>query len=43
MWNPRANFAAYVPLSASCNATLIDDTDISAAPLRQYHGFLMIG
>jgi len=38
MWNPRANFAAYVPLYASCSATLIDDTDISPAPLRQYHG-----
>jgi dienelactone hydrolase len=38
MWNPRANFAAYVPLYASCSATLIGDTDISPAPLRQFHG-----
>jgi dienelactone hydrolase len=38
MWNPRANFAAYIPLYASCSATLIGDTDISAAPLRQFHG-----
>jgi dienelactone hydrolase len=36
MWNPRANFAAYVPLYASCR--LIGDTDISPAPLRQFHG-----
>lgn len=38
MWNPRANFATYVPLYASCSATLIGDTDISPAPLRQFHG-----
>jgi dienelactone hydrolase len=38
MWNPRANFAAYIPLYGSCSATLIGDTDISAAPLRQFHG-----
>jgi dienelactone hydrolase len=38
MWNPRANFAAYIPLYASCSATLIGDTDISTTPLRQFHG-----
>jgi len=38
MWNARAHFAAYIPLYASCSATLIDDTEISAAPLRQFHG-----
>jgi dienelactone hydrolase len=37
-WNPRANFVAYVPLYASCSATLIGDTDISSAPIRQFHG-----
>jgi len=38
MWNPRATFAAYIPLYASCNTTFIGDTDLSAAPIRQFHG-----
>lgn len=38
MWNPRANFAAFIPLYGSCSATLIGDTEISPAPLRQFHG-----
>ena len=38
MWNPRANFAAFIPLYGSCSATLIGDTEISSAPLRQFHG-----
>src|SRR5262245_17017557 len=38
MWNPRANFAAYIPLYASCDMTFIDDTDLAAAPVRQFHG-----
>jgi hypothetical protein len=36
--NPRASFAAYIPLYASCSATLIDDTDVCKAPIRQFHG-----
>jgi dienelactone hydrolase len=38
MWNPRATFAAYIPLYASCNTTFIGDTDLSTAPIRQFHG-----
>jgi dienelactone hydrolase len=38
MWNPRATFAAYIPLYASCDMTFIDDTDLAAAPVRQFHG-----
>ena len=38
MWNPRAAFAVYIPLYASCNTTLIGDTDLSPAPIRQFHG-----
>jgi dienelactone hydrolase len=38
MWNPRANFAAYIPLYASCDMTFIEDTDVAAAPIRQFHG-----
>ncbi len=38
MWNPRAAFAAHIPLYASCNATLIGDTDLSPVPIRQFHG-----
>jgi dienelactone hydrolase len=37
-WNPSATFAAYIPMYASCQATLIDDTDIGPAPIRQFHG-----
>jgi dienelactone hydrolase len=38
MWNPRAKFAAHIPLYASCSTTFIGDTDVSAVPIRQYHG-----
>jgi dienelactone hydrolase len=38
MWNPRAAFAAYIPLYASCNTTFIGDTDLGPAPVRQFHG-----
>jgi dienelactone hydrolase len=31
-------FAAHIPLYASCNPTLIGDTDVSAVPIRLYHG-----
>jgi dienelactone hydrolase len=37
-WDPEVSFAAYVPLYASCNATLIDDTDVANAPIRMFHG-----
>jgi len=37
-WNPRAVFAAHIPLYASCNPTLIGDTDVSPVPIRQFHG-----
>ena len=38
MWNPRATFAAYIPLYASCDMTFIGDSDLVAAPIRQFHG-----
>jgi dienelactone hydrolase len=38
MWNPRANFAAYIALYATCDTTFIGDTDLAAAPVRQFHG-----
>ena len=38
MWNPRAAFAAHIPLYAACPITFINDTDVSAAPIRQFHG-----
>lgn len=38
VWTPRVTFAAHIPLYASCNPTLIDDTDVSAVPIRLYHG-----
>jgi dienelactone hydrolase len=37
MWNPKAVFAAYIPLYASCGITFIGDTDV-AGPIRQHHG-----
>jgi dienelactone hydrolase len=37
-WDPEISFAAYIPLYASCNATLIGDTDVSAVPIRMFHG-----
>jgi dienelactone hydrolase len=38
VWTPRVTFAAHIALYASCNPTLIDDTDVSAVPIRLYHG-----
>ena len=38
MWNPRAAFAAYMPFYPGCATTFIGDTDVSAAPIRQFHG-----
>jgi dienelactone hydrolase len=38
LWNPRAVFAAHIPLYPGCTVTLIDDTDVSARPIRQFHG-----
>ena len=38
MWNPRVAFAAYIPLFAPCSTTFIGDTDVSTAPIRQFHG-----
>src|SRR5919204_237912 len=37
MWSPRAVFALHIPLYASCSATFIRDTDVTA-PIRQHHG-----
>jgi len=37
-WDPEVAFAAYIPLYASCNATLIGDTDVSSVPIRLFHG-----
>jgi dienelactone hydrolase len=37
-WAPRVIFAAHIPLYASCNPTLIGDTDVSAVPIRLFHG-----
>ena len=38
VWTPRVTFAAHIPLYASCNPTLVGDTDVSAVPIRLYHG-----
>jgi dienelactone hydrolase len=38
LWNPGANFAAYIPLYASCDMSFIDETNLAAAPVRQFHG-----
>ena len=32
MWNPRADFAAYIPLYASCSTTFVADSDLSQHP-----------
>jgi dienelactone hydrolase len=37
-WSPRVTFAAHIPLYASCNPTLIGDTEVSAVPIRLFHG-----
>lgn len=37
-WDPEVAFAAYIPLYASCNTALIGDTDVSAVPIRMFHG-----
>ena len=38
MWHPRAAFAAYIPFYSGCTTTFIGDTDVSAVPIRQFHG-----
>lgn len=37
-WGAGNRFAAHVPLYASCSATLIGDTELTGAPIRQHHG-----
>ena len=37
-WGAGNRFAAHIPLYASCSATLIGDTDLTGAPIRQHHG-----
>jgi dienelactone hydrolase len=37
-WDPEVAFAAFIPLYASCNPTLIGDTDVSSVPIRMFHG-----
>jgi dienelactone hydrolase len=37
-WSPGHTFAAHIPLYASCQAAIIGDTDLSPAPIRQFHG-----
>jgi dienelactone hydrolase len=37
-WGAGHRFAAHVPLYASCSATLIGDTELTGAPIRQHHG-----
>ena len=37
-FDPEVAFAAYIPLYASCNATLIGDTEVSSVPIRLFHG-----
>lgn len=37
-WGAGNRFAAHIPLYASCSATLIGDTDLTGAPVRQHHG-----
>jgi len=37
-WTPRVTFAAHIPLYASCNPILVGDTDVSAVPIRLFHG-----
>ena len=37
-WHPGIEFAAYIPLYASCSITIIGDTEVSMVPIRQFHG-----
>ena len=37
-FDPEVAFAAHIPLYASCNATLIGDTEVSNVPIRLFHG-----
>lgn len=37
-WHPGVEFAAYIPLYASCSIAIIGDTEISTVPIRQFHG-----
>jgi len=38
LWHPGIAFVAYIPLYASCSIAIIDDTDVSPVPIRQFHG-----
>jgi dienelactone hydrolase len=38
MWRPGLAFAAYIPLYAPCSVAFMRDTDVSAVPIRQFHG-----
>jgi len=33
-----AEYAAYLPFYAACNTTFVDDIDVSARPIRLFHG-----
>jgi dienelactone hydrolase len=37
-WHPDIEFAAYISLYASCSIAIIGDTEVSAVPIRQFHG-----
>jgi dienelactone hydrolase len=37
-WGAGNRFAAHIPLYASCSMTLIGDTELTGAPIRQHHG-----
>jgi dienelactone hydrolase len=37
-WGEGNQFAAHIPFYASCSATLIGDTELTGAPIRQHHG-----
>ena len=37
-WHPGIEFAAYIPFYASCSIAIIGDTEVSTAPIRQFHG-----
>jgi dienelactone hydrolase len=38
MWDPAVQFAAYIPLYASCSIAVIRDDDVAPQPIRQFHG-----
>src|SRR5215510_11422056 len=38
-WHPKGiEFAAYIPLYAECSMPIIGDAEVSAVPIRQFHG-----